>query len=66
MQVPPEDPVTHEDVIENRRTHANYSRYYKSKMFQNNCKDCLLRAVDPDALKVRNTRGELHGGAPHA
>ncbi|MGV1785856.1 MULTISPECIES: hypothetical protein [Agrobacterium] len=50
-KVPPEDPITHEDVTEKRRTHAEYSRFYKSTMFQNDCEDLLLRAVDPGALK---------------
>jgi hypothetical protein len=49
-RVPPEDPISHEDVREKRRTHAEYSRFYKSTMFQNYCEDLLLRAVDPDAL----------------
>jgi hypothetical protein len=53
-RVPPEDPINHEDVRENRRTQAEYSRFYKSTMFQNDCEDCLLRAVDPDALKAED------------
>ncbi len=53
-KVPPEDPITDEDVNEKRRTHAEYRRFYKSTMFQNDCEDCLLRAVDPDALKVED------------
>ncbi|WP_125869661.1 hypothetical protein [Rhizobium leguminosarum] len=65
-KVPPEDPVTHEDVIAKRRTHADYSHYYRSTMFQNECEDCLLRAVDPDALKVGETRIELYGAAARA
>ncbi|MGO7301378.1 hypothetical protein ACC718_32750 [Rhizobium ruizarguesonis] len=50
-KVPPEDPITEDDVVSKRRTHAEYGLYYRSTQFQNNCEDLLLRAVDPDALK---------------
>jgi hypothetical protein len=57
-RVPPEDPVTHEDVTAKRRTQAEYSRFYKSTMFQNDCEDLLLRAIDPGALQDDNEPDE--------
>lgn len=50
-KVPPEDPVTHDDVKSGRRSLDEFGRFYRKTLFQNSCEDCLMRAVDPDALK---------------
>lgn len=34
-KVPPEDPVTYEDVDSGRRSRDEYSRYYRTTLFQN-------------------------------
>ncbi len=50
-KVLPEDIVTDEDVASGRRSLDEYSRYYRTTLFQNRCEDCLMRAVDPDAME---------------
>ncbi|AEG04137.1 hypothetical protein [Sinorhizobium meliloti] len=48
-KVPHEDPISHEDIKSGRRSVDEYSLYYRSTLFQNDCERCLLRAVDPEA-----------------
>ncbi|WP_104668423.1 hypothetical protein [Ensifer adhaerens] len=50
-KVPPQDPITYEDVFSKRRSVEEYGRYHRSALFQNDCECCLMRAIDPDAMK---------------
>ncbi|MBX4866900.1 hypothetical protein HJA85_07950 [Rhizobium bangladeshense] len=50
-KVPPQDPITYEDVFSKRRSAEEYGRYHRSTLFHNDCERCLMRAIDPDAMK---------------
>lgn len=50
-KVPHGDPVTYEDVTSGGRSIDEYRVYHRSTWFQNNCEQCLLRAVDPKAAE---------------